>query len=206
MNRNQFLCVALGTLLACNSKETAHKAALAEPFSADVFKASAKEDFELIECFINKDTLELVSASSALYYPFGQYSTIQAFADQNQAEQFATVEEYTYQNASLEKETLYRLTYSKGYLKVFLNEETDKVEIIAARIEAKPHLINGIQTGQAAKELLKQFFTHLPDQGLEQLKVIKLTSGVTGIWHYYLLEEGRIKTIIIDSDYQFEKQ
>jgi hypothetical protein len=81
-------------------------------------------------------------------------------------------------------------------------KEGQRLEIVSANInDADFEFLNGIKIGMSKKDLLLKIFSIVPEE-LEKIPVIKIASGVTGIWYDFIFSENNtIKNITIITDY-----
>jgi hypothetical protein len=160
----------------------------------------AKKNFELIDFNFKKDTLELISTSSFLYYPFGKHKSIKDIT-------FSNRENIQKQRRS--KDSTHTLLvdffYNDSYSTFFYNKDSKMCELVKARI-INSHVIlsNGINLRLRIDEFFNIFFDNFPKDSYEKINVIKLVSGKAGVWHYYHFKNGKLDSINIETDYLFK--
>jgi hypothetical protein len=155
-------------------------------------KENVKADFGLIDYKLSTDTLTLISTSDFLYYPFGVFNDVNALKKEY-PKLFNYKNEFPY------------LSSGDSYVKFFFNDDKRRLETVYARIiNPEIRLRNGIVTGMSKDEVLTKFFNSKPDN-TDDLKVLKLESGLLGMWHYYTFDKNVLKSIYFDTDYQLDK-
>lgn len=158
------------------------------------------EDCEIIETKLTNDTLLIVSTNNFLYYPFGKYHLFAEF----QTSHF-NINNDKYKIDSVKKDFLIITVENKNNLLRFIeSKDSDKLEIVYADIKDNSFAFsNGMKIGMNKEECLSIFFETIP-KGLEHIHIIKLESGLTGIWHYYSFSKNKLENVTIKSDYQID--
>jgi hypothetical protein len=165
--------------------------------TTDTLMELIQEDSEIIEIKLTKDTLLMVSTNDILYYPYGEYTLFEDFQLS-----YPTIKENNYKIDSVGgKIKIINLKSKNNLLKFIESEETNKLELLSANINDIDLVFNnGIKIGMYQKDFLLIFFTQVPKE-LEEVSIIELESGLTGIWHYYIFSENILKNITIKTDY-----
>ncbi len=167
----------------------------------DSLQSLAKEGFGLIKLSIKGDTLDLVSTSSFLYYPFGKFNAPSDFIKTNKT--FKESIEHDKGDPSIK---LYRMSNKNNFIKLFKDDGKSNVEIISGKVyDSDLCLINGIKIGISKSDFLKIFFKDVPEKQVVDIKVIKLVSGLEGITHVYIFNKDCLTSFYFDTDYSFDK-
>jgi len=155
-------------------------------------KEKVKTDFELIDYKLSTDTLTLISSSDFLHYPFGVFKDNKALKKE-------------YPNLFNLKNGFPYLTLGDSYVKFFFDDDKKRLETVYAKItNPEIRLRNGIATGMTKYEVLTRFFNSSLDNA-DNLKVLRLESGLLGMWHYYTFDNNVLTSIYFDTDYQLDK-
>jgi hypothetical protein len=170
-------------------------------------KGRTKKEAEVLKISVDEDTLCITSTVNELFHPFGKFNSVAGF-EKKYPGLLKKNPEYFSQNTG-EIDTLFRMTTSSSYIKMFDIDSTEdedrrnRMEIISAEIN-DPEVVftNGVHVGLKKKRFLENYFTN--QKGTDNFSVIELESGVTGIWHYYYFEKGRIKRIKIRTDFTIQ--
>lgn len=98
---------------------------------------------------------------------------------------------------------LYRLKYKDNFVKFYEND-VHRMDIVYGKIvDPAVSFENGLKIGETKADFLKRYFKK--EVYLKQVNNIKISSVVAGIIHYYHFENEKLSSIVIDSDYQLEK-
>lgn len=192
------------TKISDSSRNEVNKSVNAEDKSdKDSLQSFAKKELELNELHIKKDTLEIVSAASVLYYPFGKFKTLGSL---NQALKiFKDSLEIDKSDAS-SRNKLYRMTYKNSFLKFFYDDEKKTYEIVSGQIRNhEVILVNNIRIGITKTDFINIFFNGVSPEQLKGIKVIKMVSALEGIFDYYYFNNDILTSIKLDTDYLFNK-
>ncbi len=191
--------IFLSLLLSCNmAQNTDNRIEATESIiTIDSLMDLTRKDCEIIEMKLTKDTLLIVSTNDILYYPYGKYSLFEDFQLSH-----SIIKENNYKIDSIEKDFIIITLKSKNNLLKFIeSKESSKLEIFNADINDNDlKFSNGIKIGMSQKEFLLIFFNKVPKE-LENLSIIELESGLTGIWHYYTFSENKLRNITMKTDY-----
>lgn len=197
------IAIFLNPLLSCNMAQnnentnTNTNIETESSITTDTLMELIQEDSEIIEIKLTKDTLLMVSTNDILYYPYGEYTLFEDFQLS-----YPTIKENNYKIDSVGgKIKIINLKSKNNLLKFIESEETNKLELLSANINDIDLVFNnGIKIGMYQKDFLLIFFTQVPKE-LEEVSIIELESGLTGIWHYYIFSENILKNITIKTDY-----
>jgi hypothetical protein len=160
--------------------------------SSDDIRKKIRPTFDLTDYRLAGDTLTLVSTDKFLYYPFGVFDNVKKLKEK-------------YQSLYKEKGGESYLVNADSYVKFFYDVDKKAFEIVYARITNSLFtLTNGTKSGITKKELFDKFFVTPPDN-LDKIKVLELQSGLMGIWHYYHFDKDVLTSLILDTDYQIDK-
>lgn len=169
-------------------------------YAGDSLQHLALSSFELVSYRQTNDTLQLVSTSDFLYYPFGNSSTIQAFRQKHPTWTFAKETDRTDPTA-----ILYRGTTRNGFIKLFADSEKKSLEIVAGDLSGPGiKLANGLAVGATRTAFFMPFFNQ--PATLPHSRVVALISGLDGIRHYYTFRADTLARIVFETDYQFDKK
>ncbi len=169
---------------------------------SETLKKAAKSNFELNVLFIKNDTLELVSDSQFLYFPFGVFKNIQSL--KHSLNQFRD----SIQKDSSSNEELERMIFNKSFVKFYYDKDQGKFQIVSGQIiDENIVMINGIKLGMEKHEFLEEFFNFYKPIKVDNIKVIQLVSGLQGMTHYYYFNnDSKLVSIKLMSDYLFNKE
>ena len=166
--------------------------ALGQEKHKDDLKNKVRESLGLIDYSFSADTLNLIFTSDFLYYPFGVFKNHEGLKK-------AYPKLYSLRNG------FPYLSNRDSYAKFFYDDDKKKLETVYASFtSSKFRLTNGIVTGMSKKEVMTRFFISMPDN-LDNISVLRLESGLVGIWHYYKFDNDILISICFDTDYQLEK-
>lgn len=170
-------------------------------YSSDSLQYLARENFELLTYRTTPDTLQLVSTSSFLFYPFGHLATVTAF--QRRQPKLTLTQESDGIDTSVR---LYRGTFKNSFVKLFLNKEKNAIEMVSGHLYGPEiKLVNGIEVGMSKRNFFAIFFKKPAAIEKGNVNVIELISGLDGIQHYYIFRNNVLERIEFDTDYQFSK-
>jgi len=162
----------------------------------------AKKELELSELYIKKDTLEIVSTAGFLYYPFGKFKTLSSL------NQTLTIFKDSLEiDTSLDgaRDKLYRMTYKNSFLKFYYDDEKKTYEIVSGNIrDPEVILVNNIKIGITKSDFMNVFFNGVTPEQVHGVKIIKMVSGLDGIFDYYF-DNDILTSIKLDTDYLFNK-
>jgi len=153
----------------------------------------------------NHDTLKFITTDLIAYFPLGKFENIEELA--NKFKIINIDEEFQYPNndSTMQGFTLYNLIFKNSRIKVFVSTGKVQVNIVSGVIaDNNITLTNSIEVGQSKSEVIRKFYSRLPDN-YEEINVIELDSGLEGIWHYYNFNNNLLTSIKFDTDYQFKK-
>lgn len=156
------------------------------------------EDFS-----ISNDTLTVLTTGDFMDYPFGKYNTIKEL------------------NHSIGgTKTIKKIGDNTWLDSVFISNDTlvftklndissmdDSVKIVYARVVTpKTMLKNNIQIGMKQSDFLNKIGLPLDKIGNKNINVIILETIVVGVWQsYYFSDDKHLDSIIITTDYVFQK-
>ena len=160
--------------------------------ATDDIRKKIRPTFDLTDYSLSGDTLVLVSTDKFLYYPFGVFDNVKDLAGK-------------YQSLYKAKPGESYLVDADSYVKFFYDDDKKAFEVVYARITNSVFaLTNGTKIGMTKKELFDKFFVTPPDI-FDKIKVLELQSGLMGIWHYYHFDKGVLISLVLDTDYQMDK-
>ncbi|NEM96065.1 hypothetical protein [Pontibacter burrus] len=178
--------------------------------TTEAFESDTTYNFELMPP--SPDTFKLVSQSQYFYYPFGKFSTPEDLKS-HYSNRFSFVDETSplYSDGS-EVITLYRLKMDKGFVK-FLHttqeddSENNDIAIVSAKItEPSIQMINGLKVGLTRNEVREILFSKGEPHNLRSYNNITIETASTGVWVHLNFENDRLKRILVDTDYQLNKE
>jgi hypothetical protein len=177
-------------LISCSPKKTTEQKQLPESTPTD----SLQKSENLIDLNFTTDTLKIVTTDIVTYFPFGVYSK-----KKNLTEIF---KDFVFSEISTD---LFKLRHNEDYIEFFIDLEQNRIQIVNGELNTnRITFTNGIKIGQTIDYILKAFKVPNPER-FNNVKVIVIEAGLTGIWHYYEIENMSLKRIIFKTDYQFEK-
>lgn len=167
----------------------------------DTLEKSAKTNLKLVELSIQKDTLNIVSTSSFLFYPLGKFTKIEKISQSNP--QFTTVIEH---DKNDKKAKLYRLSSKNSFVKFFKDPNNATLEIVSGKIiNSEIMLENGIRVGMSKIDFFNLFFNKLTEHQIDNINTVKLISALNGITHVYIFEKKLLKRLEFNTDYMYNK-
>jgi len=162
-------------------------------------------DKEVISTELKWDTLNIVTTNQFAYYPFGKYFSIEEFNNSLKSFILGVEQQYPYNDTLLDLRVLYNLTYKDSKIKVLTDPDNKTIEIVSGKIlNPEVVFVNGFQVGMTKAAFIDSLFSINPVD-FPKIKVVEIESGLMGIWHYYKFEQDTLKSILLDTDYQFNK-
>lgn len=167
-------------------------------------------DFELYNTHIKGDSLEIDGSSTFIFLPFGEFNNVSSFSAKYKNLKFEASSSSVYEDASYTID-LFRFSSKNSYVKFLLDrvsdlaeDPTERLEIVYAKIvDDEIPLAYNIKVGMTRVEFLKKITTKIDSLNLESINVYELM--VDGIWHYYTFKNDILTSIILDTDYQVDK-
>ncbi len=158
----------------------------------------AKREFEIIEIKKRGDTLLIVSTNNVLFYPFGKYINFNEFKDGYLIKCDLKVKI----TSSFNIFKIFNIENETSSVKLMENTETKNLELLEADIRDNSFkLFYGIRIGMKKDEVFLIFFDKIPS-GLNHIRIIKIASGLEGIWYYFKFSQmEQLECVIIESDY-----
>jgi len=197
-SKYRFLLILIPILLLnCNNRLKSDKILWSNERLINEFLKSVSLKSKIIDLKISNDTFSIISTSPFLYYPFDENRTIDEFIKRNS---FIKPE-----NTRIIKDSFWEIQIYNSKLILFDDKEQNKIQIVSGETSnPEVELMNGIKVGISKNDFLMKFFTKIPKDQLDRIKVIELISGLTGIWHYYNFDKDSLRIIIFKTDYQFD--
>jgi len=159
----------------------------------------------VISIELKRDTLNVVTTDQFAYYPFGKYFSIEEFNNSLKSFNLEVEQQYPNNDTLLDLRVLYNLSYRDSKIKVLSDPENKTIEIISGKIlDPEVELVNEFQVGMTKAEFIDSLFSKKPVD-FSKIKVVEIESGLMGIWHYYKFEKDTLESILLDTDYQFNK-
>ena len=196
------ISLLLGILFSCGFVQNNDKKE-EKTLTIDYLESIANESFELNRIELLKDTIHIVSENEIWFYPFGEYTNFKKFQEQY-LEKY--VKDLKTNHTKKDGLNITTIQCKNSFLK-FIEAETcrkagKRLEIVSANInDADFEFVNGIKIGMSKKDLLLKIFSIVPEE-LEKTPVIKIASGVTGIWYDFIFSEDNIiENITMKTDY-----
>jgi hypothetical protein len=147
-----------------------------------------------------EDTIVFTSPTSFLYFPLGKFKKEVGILD-DYPELKLSHQKYADDTGSME---LYSYRYKQSFIKMIKNDESGLFDIVFARlVDNGITLKNGITIGSLKANFSEKFFKSIVD--LNKYNVVKIESLILGIKHIYTFKDDKLVEIIIDSDYQVDK-
>jgi hypothetical protein len=166
--------------------------------NTDSIKQFAKSDFKVLDIKLSGDTLCVISTNKLLFYPFGIFNDFYDFHREylNKSNRICQID-------SVQKVfKIIQLQNEKVKIELVENTETNKLEILSANIcDDNFEFTNGIKIGMGKDDMLLKIFTNIPPE-LAKITVIKLESGLAGIWYYCIFTQEKLSKIVIETDYE----
>ena len=171
-------------------------------YSSDSLQYLALNSFELLTYRITPDTLQLVSTSAFLYYPFGKFTSIAGLQKNLPAVIFKRESDKNDVSAKI-----YRGVIGNAFVKMFFDQEKKSLEIVSGNIYTPElKLGNGIKIGMKKRAFFAKFFKKASTAEQGSKRIVELISGLDGIRHYYTFKNNVLAHIEFDTDYQFDKR
>ena len=157
---------------------------------------------EIILHELKGDTLEIVSTSRKLFFPFGQFTTLNELLSKHPLV-------LTSQYKSRDSTTIYQYTLGRNTLRFILTEDgfddIIKMMIVDAEIlDNKIKIWDKIYVGMDKKELLFILYGNMPQVQIDKINSVTLISGLVGVWYYYAFSGNKLYSIIVRSDYSID--
>lgn len=161
-------------------------------------------DIKASEIRIIKDTLSILSTGWFFYYPFGKFHDMKSLLDVSKFLKFKR--EYARDKTDGDTIMLYRLYNDKTFIKFIDQPETSRFEIVSGDIkDTSVVLLNGTKIGMDRLAFLNLYFSQKAENELMRIRVVKIISGLDGIWHYYSFKDDKLSDIRFDTDYRVDK-
>jgi hypothetical protein len=195
-------CLLIFTLIDCSHSPRAKPFYNQNTkFSADSIQHFARKESKVVDIRLTKDTLFIVSTNVELYYPFGTYSNFDGFYSE-----YLIKGNRRCKIDSIQKVfKVIRIQNELSKIELIENTETNKLEILSANInDSSFGFINGIKVGIKKPDVILKFFTN-ESEDLKEIPVIKVESGLEGIWYYYIFSQDTLAKIIVKTDYTLSK-
>ncbi len=162
-------------------------------------------DKKIISTELKWDTLNIITTNPFAYYPFGKHFSIEEFNNSLDSFNLEIEQKYPNNDTLLDLRVLYNLTYKTSKIKVLTDPENKTIEIVSGKIlDPEVELVNRFQVGMTKAVFIDSLFSKRPVD-FSKIKVVEIESGLMGIWHYYIFEQDTLKSILLDTDYQFNK-
>lgn len=151
---------------------------------------------------VNDDSLEVVSEDSYLNFPFGSYNKLNNLISRFEGIGFK--EELSNYGSRI-KIKMNRFFVKNSYIKFALLEgsydQIKRFQIVSAKIYDKDIILSkGVHVGMTKKEFFSKLIGNTVHYNLSDIKVVKLTWNIVGVWHYYNFTGDILTSIIIDTD------
>ncbi|RVU02720.1 hypothetical protein EOD41_01910 [Mucilaginibacter limnophilus] len=162
-------------------------------------ESAAKNVLQLNELNISNDTLNIVSESGFLFYPFGKHKSFAQFKAANLKFNYKDI----YLKNQLTNEIVrgYQLHEGKSYVKLLIEDEDDDNRVMIIRGEISDSVIflkNRVHVGMDKQKFLQLFFARTPNNSIN---VINLKSALEGIIHTYTFKQNKLQSIKFYTDY-----
>jgi hypothetical protein len=158
------------------------------------------------------DTLKLVSHTWYFYYPFGKFSTPEELKSRYSSTFRFEDEDSHLGSGSTEEVTLYRLKMDKGFVKFFHTtweegSENNDMAIVSAKItEPTIQMTNGLKVGLTRDEVRDILFSKGEPNNFRNYNNILIETASTGVWLHLNFQNDKVNRILIDTDYQLNKE
>lgn len=147
-----------------------------------------------------KDTIVFTSPTPFLYFPLGTFKREIGILNDYPELQLSP-QKYVNDTGPVE---LYKYRYKQSFIKMIKNDESGLFDIVFARLVDNGIILkNGVAIGSLKSNFVKKFFK--PIVNLKNYNVVKIESLILGITHMYSFKGDKLVEIIIDSDYQVDK-
>lgn len=141
------------------------------------------------------DTLDLVTCSDYVYFPFGKISN-KIDLKNSLLKDFNTVERIdSLDNGIFEFQVL---KFNSSRLILFFDADPEVISsyILKGEVNDKNvQFVNNITIGMRKEEFVKEFFESFPQELIHQYKVIILESCVSGLNHVYTFKDNKLYSI-----------
>jgi len=168
--------------------------------STDYLLKSSIPEMGLDNFYFSKDTVCFTSPISFLYFPLGEYKKdIDFLKDHSDLE--LSRQEYSDNAGPI---YLYKFRNGHNFIKMIRNEESGFLDIVYARIlDSNLVLQNNIAVGMSKSSFCQKFFRSKVN--LRSYNAVKIQSLILGVTHIYSFKGDKLEKIIVDSDYQVDK-
>jgi len=191
-----FVIILMCLYTGCTSKSVNNEISLKDKWTLSELLDTIK---------IKQDTLQIASCDPFLYYPFGQFRDIDSLNRRlsDLQPEIISYDDRTDLIYSQNENKLYFLKYVFDKNADEFNLEHKFIQIYSVNIVDSSVILNhNIHVGMS-KQILLQMLNVPYKYNSEDIKIIELVSGLTGIWHYYVFDEDILSEIIIKTDYYF---
>lgn len=99
-----------------------------------------------------------------------------------------------------------KLFYKRSYLTFFNDSESNLLEMVSGEILDKEIVLpENISIGMTLANFVKIYSSGDLGSERQKIKIVKLISGLDGIWEYYTFKQGVLNSIRVETDYTFSK-
>lgn len=177
-------------LISCSPQKTAEQRQLPESIPTD----SIQKSENLIDLNLTNDTLKIVTTDIITYFPFGEF--------RNKERLIEKFKDFVYTKITTD---LFKLSLNQDSIEFLIDQEQNVIQIVNGKLNTDLiTFTNVIKIGQSIDYILKVFKVPNPER-FNNVNVIVIEAGLTGMWHYYEFENKSLKRIIFKTDYQIEK-
>ena len=147
------------------------------------------------------DTLIIVSLAEELFYPFGKYKSVNEFVQKGNIEWYRSAERHDFSDTL--DITVYNFARLDGsYLNFYQSVTTGLMDFIDGSITDKDLVLkNGMHVGMSKQEVLEKYFKNPPRAYTEDIKVIKIFSGLYEIAQIFSFDDEQVSSIGFSSYY-----
>ncbi|MBC5994337.1 hypothetical protein [Pontibacter cellulosilyticus] len=175
-----------------------------------LFESDTTYSFEILKP--SADTFKLLSHNWYFWWPYGKFTTPEELKS-HYTDRFSIEEEISLSNSSPTGHvTLYRLKMNNGFVK-FLHTTWDEesgnndMAIVSAKItDPTLEMTNGLKVGLTRDEVKEILFSKGEPTNIRDYKNVQIETVLTGVWVHLNFESDRLKRIVIDTDYQLNKE
>lgn len=161
-----------------------------------------KKQYEVEYFKAGKDTLELVLGSDIPYYPFGHCQNVGCVKSRLPNFVFRAERDTTNEPVELQ-----RGAFKNSFIKLMYDPEKKHMQVVSGKInDSEVVLFNDIRTGMAEEIFLALFIKNSSFTKGKRPGVIRLTSVVNGISHFYTFDKNILKSVIFQTDYALNKE
>ena len=152
---------------------------------------------------VNNDTLEISSEDAFLNFPFGSYNKLNNLITRFEGIGFK--EELSNYGSRI-KIKMNRFFIRNSYTKFALIEgsydQIKRFQIVSAKIYDKDIILSkGVHVGMTKREFFSKLIGGTSiHYNSSDIKVVKLTWNIVGVWHYYNFTGDTLTSVIIDTD------